>query len=301
MGSPDFAINTLKNLNDEHDVVAVYSQPARRSGRGKKFNNTPVIKFAIENNLNYFTPEILIEDDLIAHNADIFVVVGYGIILPQAILDIPRLGCINGHPSLLPRWRGAAPIQRSLEAGDNETGVSIILMDSGLDTGPILDKVYYPIEPKMTSEKLHEILSITTGQRIIKVIDDMMVDNIKPIPQSDSGITYANKITAKDRCLNISQQADTLTRLLQAFDFGWLETISGRMKIIEANHINNYDFEKCPHGTFLGRSKNKGIYLYCGNDTILEITKLQISGKNEMSADSFLNGYRWQNGMQIIK
>lgn len=306
MGSPEFAIPTLDNLHREHDVVAVYTQPPRKSGRGLHLHQTPIADYAKQLNLKCFTPETLATDETLKKlkrlRADFFVVVGYGLLLPQSILDLPRLGCINGHASLLPRWRGAAPIQRAIAADDRRTGITAMLMDAGLDTGQIIVQIPYPIKYQQNAAKLHDKLAAICGGLLKEVIDAMLLGKMKPTPQPEAGMTYAAKITAKDSCLDITQSAHKLALYFRAFSPKpgvWIPTISGRIKLIAAQAVDNHKFKDAPPGIFLGRSAEHGLCLSCGNDSFLEISRLQPAGKSEMSADDFLNGYRWQEGAQI--
>ena len=189
MGSPDFSVPSLTQLAAHHDVVAVWTQPPRKSGRGMKLTPTPIAREAERLGIECFWPERLTDEAeqarIAAYNCDVAIVVAYGLILPQAVLDIPRFGCINGHASLLPRWRGAAPLQRALEAGDTMTGVTAMQMEKGLDTGPILETLKIDIKPKMTSGMLHDKLSVMTADVLIMTLAKLTAGCLVPKPQPE--------------------------------------------------------------------------------------------------------------------
>ena len=193
MGTPDFSVPVLEALAAEHEVVAVYSQPPRPAGRGKKERPSPVharaeaLGIEVRTPLNFKAAED--RADLAALNADVAVVVAYGLILPQAVLDAPRLGCLNIHASLLPRWRGAAPIHRAIMAGDAETGICIMQMEAGLDTGPVLLREATPIGETETNGALHIRLSVMGARMILEALD--YLETLTPVPQPVTGVTYA--------------------------------------------------------------------------------------------------------------
>ena len=222
-GTPDFSVSPLQTLIDsEHEVVAVYTQPDRPAGRGRKLTASPVKQLALENNISVYQPLSLKDDEaqqvLRELNADLMVVVAYGLILPQAILDVPKMGCLNIHASLLPRWRGAAPIQRAIESGDTETGVTIMQMDAGLDTGDMLIKITTPIEPNDSAQTLHDRLSILGCDALMQTIQGLMDNSITAEKQDESLVTYAQKMHKEEALINWQESAQNIVRKIQAFN-----------------------------------------------------------------------------------
>jgi methionyl-tRNA formyltransferase len=222
-GTPDFAAEHLKILlGSRHQVIAAYSQPDRPAGRGKKLTASPVKELALANNIpvyqpvNFKTPESISE--LAALNADLMVVVAYGLILPKAVLDTPRLGCINVHASILPRWRGAAPIQRAIEAGDRETGVTIMQMDMGLDTGDMLIKAFCPILSEDTGGSLHDKLITLGGPALLQALDQIEAGTCLPEMQDEALSTYAPKLSKEEAALDWRLGAAELERKVRAFN-----------------------------------------------------------------------------------
>ena len=202
-GTPPFAAVALEALlQSSHQIVAVYTQPDRPAGRGLKLTPSAVKTLALQHQLPLYQPKTLKDEQeqkvLADFHADVMVVAAYGLLLPEAVLAIPRLGCINIHPSLLPRWRGAAPIQRTIFAGDKESGVTIMQMDAGLDTGPILLQREYPLAPDDTSQTLHDKLAVVGAEALIETLDLLAQDKIKPIPQDNTLATYAQKISKEE-------------------------------------------------------------------------------------------------------
>ena len=222
-GTPEFAAEHLKAiLNSRHQVIAVYSQPDRPAGRGKKLSASPVKEVALAHQipvyqpLNFKTPEAVAE--LQALNADLMVVVAYGLILPKVVLEAPRMGCINVHASILPRWRGAAPIQRAIEAGDTETGVTIMQMDVGLDTGDMLIKAFCPILSEDTGGSLHDKLITIGTPALIEALDLIQSGSIQPEKQDGSLSNYAPKLSKEEAALNWQLSADELALKVRAFN-----------------------------------------------------------------------------------
>lgn len=222
-GTPEFAAEHLATLlGSRHQVIAVYSQPDRPAGRGKKLAASPVKTVALEHNipvyqpLNFKTPDAISElEDL---QADLMVVVAYGLILPKAVLVAPRLGCINVHASILPRWRGAAPIQRAIEAGDSETGVTIMQMDVGLDTGDMLIKEFCPILPEDTGGSLHDRLISIGTPALLEALDQIAAGTVTPEKQDDTQSNYAPKLRKEEAALNWQLSATELERKVRAFN-----------------------------------------------------------------------------------
>ena len=306
MGSPDFSVPSLRALHENFQVCAVYTQPPRKAGRGMKLQQTAIASCAESYGLPCFSPLRLRgnteeEERLASFDADIFVVIAYGLILPKSVLDIPPLGCINGHASLLPRWRGAAPIQRAIEAGDSATGVTIMQMEEGLDTGPMLSHSQVEISQGMTAGQLHDVLSDLTADLMIPAIKGVMAGQITPVPQPEAGVTYAHKITNSEIRLSFDLSAAELARKICAFSpfpGASAHTISGRIKLVSARHLTDQNTQASP-GTFLGRSTTDGLKIACGDNTVLEVSTLQPAGKQAMSGGAFLNGQNWQAGSSI--
>ncbi|MBX6323383.1 MAG: methionyl-tRNA formyltransferase, partial [Rhodospirillaceae bacterium] len=242
MGTPAFAVPSLEALLDAgHDVVAVYTQPPRPAGRGKRPMPSPVHEVALVRGLVVRTPRSLRKPAEAAAFAalrlDAAVVVAYGLILPKAILEAPRLGCINLHASLLPRWRGAAPIQRAILAGDAETGVSVMLMDEGLDTGPVLATDRTAIGPQTTAAELQEELATRGARLLVATLAAYADGEVKPVPQPSTGATYAPKLTREEGRIDWSQPASALDRQIRAFapwPGAWFERAGERIKVLAA-------------------------------------------------------------------
>lgn len=299
MGSPEFAIPCLDRLTKSHHVCAVYSQPAKKSGRGMKTTPVPIANYAIKAGLPLFTPNSLKPVSIVAqlksHQADLFVVVAYGLLLPATVLSIPQFGCLNGHASLLPRWRGAAPIQRSIEAGDTETGISAMLMEAGLDTGPIVDVNRFEINKTETAGSLHDRLANLTASCLGTVIDRAPSSLSSPTPQSQDGVIYADKITPEEAMVDWTRPASSLDYHIRAFTphpRAWCNGPKGRLGILQARHILLP--ENAPNdaaGKFLGHHSDGSIIIGCGSDA-LAISQLQPAGKTAMTAGDFVNGAR---------
>ncbi|BCN92453.1 methionyl-tRNA formyltransferase [Thiomicrorhabdus immobilis] len=222
-GTPDFSVAPLQTLIDSpHEVVAVYTQPDRPAGRGRKLTASPVKQLALENDIPVFQPESLrdaeaqqILNDL---NADIMIVVAYGLILPQVVLDMPKMGCLNIHASLLPRWRGAAPIQRAIESGDQQSGVTIMQMNAGLDTGDMLYKLSTDITDEDSAQTLHDRLSELGCKALMATLDGLQNGNIIPEKQDESLVTYAEKMHKEEALIQWQQPALKIIRKIQAFN-----------------------------------------------------------------------------------
>ena len=292
-GTPDFAATHLKALIDSnHNVIAVFSQPDRPAGRGNKLTASPVKQLAIENNLPVYQPTTLKTEEnqrIIANlNADIMIVVAYGLILPQAVLDMPKLGCLNVHGSLLPRWRGAAPIQRACWAGDSETGITIMQMDAGLDTGDMLYKLACPIESSDTSATLYEKLAKLGPQALLETLTLITQGKIKPEKQQQSQATYAEKLSKQEAKLDWNLSAKQLERCVRAFNpwpVSYFEVNGEPVKVWQAQVITVEHNQ--PIGTILQADK-KGICI-ATSDGALNMTVLQPAGKKPMSAQDLLN------------
>lgn len=295
-GTPDFAARHLDALlSSGHQVVGVFTQPDRPAGRGKKLMPSPVKVLAEEKNLPVFQPVSLRPQEnqqLVSNlNADVMVVVAYGLILPKAVLDMPRLGCINVHGSLLPRWRGAAPIQRSLWAGDTETGVTIMQMDVGLDTGDMLHKLACPITAQDTSATLYDKLAGLGPQGLIETLRQLAEGSAKPEVQDESLVTYAEKLSKDEARIDWSLSAAQLERCIRAFNpwpMSWLEIDGQPVKIWQASVIDVPT--SAEPGTIIDISK-QGIQV-ATSEGILNLESLQPAGKKAMSAQDLLNSRR---------
>jgi methionyl-tRNA formyltransferase len=289
MGSPEFSCAPLRVLIAAgHEIAAVYCQPPRPAGRGKKPRATPVQALAEDLHLPVRHPETLrnaeAQAEFTAWAADIAVVVAYGLILPQAVLDAPRMGCVNIHASLLPRWRGAAPIHRAIMAGDDETGISIMQMEAGLDTGPVLLTRTLPIGAEDTTAALHDRLSQLGAEAIVAALADF--DSLTPVPQPQEGVTYAKKIDKAEAAIDWSNDAAEINRQIRGlspFPGAWTTHSGRRLKFLACRRA-----QARPDGAAAG-SVIDGLTIACGTGAI-EITELQPEGKPRMAAADFLRG-----------
>lgn len=292
-GTPDFAAKHLQALIDsKHEVIAVFTQPDRPAGRGNKLTASPVKQLALDNNIDIYQPATLkkIENQqLIADlNADIMIVVAYGLILPQSVLNMPRLGCLNVHGSLLPRWRGAAPIQRACWAGDIDTGVTIMQMDAGLDTGDMLLKAKCPITAEDTSASLYDKLALLGPNALLETLTLITTGKAIAEKQDKSQVTYAEKLSKQEAKLDWTLSAQQLERCVRAFNpwpVSYFELNGEPIKVWQANVINQQS-NQAP-GTILQANK-QGIQIATA-DGIINLTQLQPAGKKPMSAADILN------------
>lgn len=296
-GTPDFAASSLAALLDSgHEVVAVYTQPDRPAGRGRKLTPSPVKQLAQAQALPVYQPVSLkdaeAQAELAALNADVMVVVAYGLLLPQAVLDTPRLGCINVHASLLPRWRGAAPIQRAIEAGDSASGVTIMQMDAGLDTGAMLHEVRTPITPRTTGGDLHDRLAIQGANALIHVLDNLDNGSLQATAQPDEGVTYAAKLSKAEAELDFSQPAEQLARKIRAFNpwpVAWCALGSDRLRLLMAS-VEPGEQPACPPGTLLAHGEDH-LRIACGTQgqEVLCVSRAQLPGGKAMAVRDLLN------------
>lgn len=296
-GTPDFAAQHLQALLDsEHHVIAVYTQPDKPAGRGKKLQASPVKQLAEKHQIPVYQPKSLrkeeVQAELKALNADVMVVVAYGLILPQAVLEAPKYGCLNVHGSILPRWRGAAPIQRAIWAGDQQTGVTIMQMDVRLDTGDMLHKVTTPILPTETSASLYAKLAELGPPALLEVLNGLAIQQFKPEKQDESLANYAEKLTKEEAKLDWMLSAAQLERNIRAFNPAPIAYLTVNVNGVE-ERVKIYQAQVLPHqektaGTVLNVSKN-GIEI-ATTEGVLNITQLQPSGKKPMSVQDFLNG-----------
>ena len=296
-GTPQFALPALLALlKSGHQVVGVLTQPDRPAGRGQQMRASPVKLLASEHRLPIAQPQTLKTPEGRAELArwapDVLVVVAYGLILPQAALDLPRLGCLNIHGSLLPRWRGAAPIQRAILAGDAETGVTIMQLDAGLDTGPMLLERRHPIGLHDTAGDLHDALSELGAIALIEALEGLAVGSLKARAQPESGATHAAKIDKSEAALDWSASASQLDRQVRAFN-PWpiAETRFGNetLRVIRASVAEPGGVHGDP-GTLLGLAED-GLRVACG-EGVLAIRELQRAGKRPISARDFANAVR---------
>ncbi|MER2498319.1 methionyl-tRNA formyltransferase [Vibrio neptunius] len=292
-GTPDFAARHLAALlSSEYEVIAVYTQPDRPAGRGKKLTASPVKHIALEHDIPVYQPENFKSDEakqeLADLNADLMVVVAYGLLLPQAVLDTPKLGCINVHGSILPRWRGAAPIQRSIWAGDLETGVTIMQMDIGLDTGDMLKIATLPIETTDTSASMYEKLAELGPQALVECLADIADGKASPEKQDDELANYAKKLSKEEARINWSDDAEHIERCVRAFNpwpMSHFEAADNSIKVWQSR-VDVQTTTEAP-GTILQADKT-GIYIATGKH-ILVLEQLQVPGKKAMSVQDILN------------
>ena len=299
MGTPDFAVPSLKLLAAQYNILAVYSQPPRPNGRGMKTIESPIQSTAKKLNLKTMTPHTLKSNDVFYEykklKPDVVVVVAYGLILPEKYLKIPKFGCVNGHASNLPRWRGAAPIQRAIEAGDTTSGSCIMIMEKGMDTGPILLSKKINIENNDTSKSLHDKLSDLTAQILEEALYKYTKGILLPQKQEIEGIKYAHKIKKIESEIDWNLTALEISNKVRAF-YPFPGTFTngpnGLIKIITTQ--SNNDVHDQPPGTILNIGKK--IFVACGNNTTLEILEVQKPGKNIVSTLAYLNGIKLSVG-----
>lgn len=296
MGTPEFSVPVLRALHDAgHNVVAVYSQPPRPAGRrGLELTPSPVEQAARSLGVPVHTPKSLKsaeEQQRFADlDLDVAVVVAYGLLLPKAILDAPHYGCFNGHASLLPRWRGAAPIQRAIMAGDKNTGMMVMKMDEGLDTGPIALTKTIAIEPEMTAGELHDALSQLAAPLMVDAMEQLEKGTLQLTPQSEQGVLYASKISKDEARIDWSKPALELQKTicgLSPFPGSWCEMeIAGkreRVKLLGAKYIDNQSLG-------IGHIEPDSLIIHC-KDGRLQITRLQKSGGKALDGKTFLHGF----------
>ncbi|SFT97562.1 methionyl-tRNA formyltransferase [Pseudomonas marincola] len=295
-GTPEFAAEHLKALlGTSHQIVAVYTQPDRPAGRGQKLMPSPVKQLALEHDIPVYQPQTLRDADAQAElanlQADLMVVVAYGLILPQVVLDTPRLGCINSHASLLPRWRGAAPIQRAIEAGDSESGVTVMQMEAGLDTGPMLLKTHTPISAEDTGGSLHDRLASLGPAAVIEAIAGLAAGTLKGEVQDDALATYAHKLNKEQAQLDWSRPAGELELLIRAFN-PWpicQSSLNGAALKVHAAKLGKGSGKP---GEILAASK-EGLTVACGSGALL-LTRLQLPGGKALNFADLYNSRRDQ-------
>lgn len=293
-GTPEFAAIHLQALiNSNHDVIGVYTQPDRPAGRGKKLQPSPVKQVALDHGIPVYQPlnfkDTADVEQLKSLNADVMVVVAYGLILPQSVLDAPKHGCLNVHASLLPRWRGAAPIQRCIEAGDKLTGITIMQMDKGLDTGDMLSKVTTGIQADDTGGSLHDRLAELGPPALLATLKQMEAGTLQPEKQNDAQANYAHKLLKEEALINWQQPADEIALRVRAFNpFPMAYTLLGdeRIRVLMAESADVTT--RLLPGTIVNVSP-QGLDVACGNG-VLRITQVQLPGKKAMSVADVING-----------
>ena len=304
MGSPGFAIPALDRLAADHDIIAVYTQPPRRSGRGMRETPQPLAAHAASHGFELrHPPSLKTEEDataLAALEADVFVVVAYGLILPPPVLAMPRFGCINGHASLLPRWRGAAPIQRAIAAGDSVTGICAMLMEAGLDTGPVLARREIAIGVTDTAGNLHDRLAALNAELLGDVVAGLPGILKGAEIQDDSQAVYAPKLTPAEAEIDWSQDAAVIDRLIRAFTpvpGAWFAGPKGRIRVRAARLDDSTGTQSAP-GLFLGLDARGGMRVSTGHGEVI-LDELQPAGGRAMPARDFLNGNQLAVGSAV--
>jgi methionyl-tRNA formyltransferase len=297
-GTPDFAVPALNRLVARHRICAVFTQPDRPAGRGQTLHLSPVKRRALDLGLTVHQPATFKSPEALAMlraaALDALVVVAYGLILPITALEIPKWGCINIHASLLPRWRGAAPLQRALLAGDSVTGVTIMRMEAGLDTGPMLKSRSTPIGPTDTAKALHDRLAVMGAELIVESLDDFSDGRSREVVQPAAGVTYAEKIKKSEALIHWQQSAEQIDRQVRAFNPSPIAETrfnGGQLRVWDAEPIEAPagGRETMP-GTVL-TATHEGIDVVCGTG-ILRILRLQLAGRKPLTAAQFLQGQR---------
>ena len=297
-GTPDFAASSLEALTQtEHEICAVYTQPDRPAGRGRKLQPSPVKSVAIEHHIPVYQPVNFKEaealEQLAGLGADLMIVAAYGLILPPKVLATPKLGCINIHASLLPRWRGAAPIQRAIMAGDKETGITIMQMDKGLDTGDMLLKLALTIQPDETAETLHDRLADLGSQALLEALPSIESRSAVATPQAETETSYAAKLLKQEALINWNLPATEIERKVRAFN-SWpvaQTTFEGKQLRIWQAHATSSNTSE-PAGTII-LADGKQLAVATGDGT-LQIIELQPPGKKRMTAQAFMNSRNLQ-------
>lgn len=316
-GTPDFSVTALEALvNSNHKICAVYTQPDRPAGRGRKLTPSPVKKYALEHGIEVLQPETLKDDGaqqkLHSFDADIMVVVAYGLILPQTVLDIPHRGCLNIHASILPRWRGAAPIQRAIQAGDKISGVTIMQMDAGLDTGDIIRIDECEITAEDTGGSLHDKLALIGGKSILEALEQVTQADFSTQPQDNSLACYASKMSKKEALIDWSQSSQPIVNTIRAFN-PWPvahtllngDTMRVWSGVVSQPTSSSASTPSTPTpstqaGEVISCDKN-GLLVACGNDGgsdggVICITRIQLPGGKQTDISAFVNAHSIDTG-----
>lgn len=299
-GTPAFAAESLKALLQygKHDVVAVYTQPDRPAGRGREPRPSPVKELALAQGIPVFQPASLRDPDaqgeMASLEADLMIVAAYGLILPREVLDIPRLGCLNVHASLLPRWRGAAPIQRAILAGDTETGITIMQMEEGLDTGAMRYKERCPISPNDTGESLHDRLALLGGESLVAALELLETDELPSEVQNNEDATYAAKLSKEEALLDWNNDSTILSRSVRAYNPVPVAytTLNGQtLRVWQAAAAD--ETTTAPPGMIV-RADRHGLFVAAGEGSVLRLETLQLPGGKPLSVMQLLNARRDQ-------
>lgn len=294
-GSPDFAAHSLAALlAADYPISAVYTQPDRPAGRGRKLRPSAVKELALQHNLDVIQVESLKPEAAQAQlrelAPDLMIVVAYGLLLPATVLQIPRLGCINVHASLLPRWRGAAPIQRAIIAGDKETGITIMQMEQGLDTGPMLYKATTPISAQETAAELHDRLAELGAQALLHSLPDILQQRLQAEQQDDALATYASKLSKEEASIDWQQDAELIARKIHAFNpFPVAHTGFNQQALRVWQAQAEHNQSSAAPGTLIGHDK-QSFSVSCGKGS-LTVTQVQMPGKKAVSAGEFYKAY----------
>lgn len=302
-GTPAFAVPSLQALIDSpHQVTAVYTQPDRPAGRGRKLTASPVKALAAAHDIPVYQPASLKktaeQERLKGIGADLMVVAAYGLLLPPAVLAIPPLGCINVHASLLPRWRGAAPINHALLAGDEKTGITIMQMDAGLDTGDMLHHLECPIEADDTAQTLHDRLSRLGARALLETLAMMSEGRLSAVPQPEEGATYASKLDKRAARLDWTRPAPELERMVRAFDpwpVAYTELSGEPLRVWQARALDTVPAQ--PPGTLIGADA-QGMDIACG-EGVLRVTRIQRPGGRPMAVADYLHARTVEPGLRL--
>jgi methionyl-tRNA formyltransferase len=303
MGTPEFAVPTLQALIQHHEVIGVVTQPDRPAGRGNQLHESPVKKGAVAAGIPVFQPEKLRRKEAIEElkqwQPDVYVVTAFGQILPQSVLDIPPFGSINVHASLLPRWRGAAPLQACIRAGDDQTGVTIMKMDAGLDTGPMLSQRALPLAPDETGQSLHDKMSVIGAEALIDTLPHYLNGKLRPQAQPEEGVTYAPQIEKEEGRIDWTKSAVEIERLVRAFT-PWPGTFTSwdgkLLKILKALPPQANGGNPDNAGLVI---KHQGQIAVQTGDGLFYPTQVQPEGKKAMSIDDFVRGYQQFVGARL--
>ncbi|MFT5219902.1 MAG: methionyl-tRNA formyltransferase [Planctomycetota bacterium] len=292
-GTPEFALPALRALADsEHQVAAVYTQPDRPAGRGQKLCPGPVKAFALERQLTVCQPQDFKTGAAVAtlqeFEADLMIVAAYGLLLPASVLTAPRLGCLNIHASLLPRWRGASPIQQAILAGDRKTGITLMKMNTGLDTGDIVSTREVTLDDRWTAGDLHDVLAPLGAQLLVDTLPSLEADMDNAMPQQDINANYAPRLTKQQALLKWNQPADQIDRQIRAYNpwpVSFTRFNGNNLRIWRAKPCTSYTPGE--PGQVVGQDR-QGIYISC-LDSVLQATEIQLAGKNKWNAEQALN------------